>query len=38
MAQYATMQVPTLQFHFNATFVHFLSFQAKLDGQQGVGG
>jgi hypothetical protein len=38
LAQYATMQVPTLHFHFNPTFVHYLSFQAKLSGQGGADG
>jgi hypothetical protein len=38
LAQYATMQVLTLHFHFDATFVHSLSFRAKLGGQGGVGG
>jgi hypothetical protein len=33
LAQYAIMQVLTLHFHFNPTFIHFLSFQAKLGGQ-----
>jgi hypothetical protein len=27
------MQVPTLHFHFDLTFVHSLSFRAKLGGQ-----
>ncbi len=30
LAQYATMQVPTLHFHFDPTFILFLSFRAKL--------
>jgi hypothetical protein len=38
LTQYAIMQVPTLHFHFNPTFVHFLSFWTKLSGQGGVGG
>jgi hypothetical protein len=38
LAQYATMQMPTLHFHFERTFIHFLSFRTKLDGQGGVGG
>jgi hypothetical protein len=38
LAQYATMQVPTLHFHFDPTFVHSLSFQAKLGGQVGASG
>jgi hypothetical protein len=32
------MQMPTLYFHFDLTFVHFLSFQAKLSGQRGADG
>jgi hypothetical protein len=32
LAQYATKQVPTLHFHFDPTFVHSLSFRAKLGG------
>jgi hypothetical protein len=36
LAQYATMQVPTLHFHFDPTFVHSLSFRAKLCRQGGV--
>jgi hypothetical protein len=38
LAQYATMQVPTLHFHFNPTFIHYLSFRAKLQGQGSVSG
>jgi hypothetical protein len=38
LAQYATMQVPTLHFHFDPTFVHSLSFRTKLSGQGGAGG
>jgi hypothetical protein len=38
LAQYATMQVPTLHIHFDPTFVHSLSFLAKLGGQGGAGG
>jgi hypothetical protein len=38
LAQYATVQVPTLHFHFDPTFVHSLSFRAKLGGQGGAGG
>jgi hypothetical protein len=38
LAQCATMQMPTLHFHFDLTFVHFLSFQAKFGGQGGVDG
>jgi len=38
LAQYATMQVPTLHFHFDLTFIHFLSFPAILGGQGGAGG
>ncbi len=34
LAQYATMQVPTLHLHFDPTFVHSLSFRAILGGQQ----
>ncbi len=37
LAQYVIMQVPTLHFHFDPTFVHSLSFRARLDGQKGVG-
>jgi hypothetical protein len=33
LAQYATMQVSTLHFHFDPTFVHSLSLWAKLGGQ-----
>jgi hypothetical protein len=36
--QYATMQVPTLHFHFDPTFIQSLSFRAKLGGQGVVGG
>ncbi len=32
LAQNAIVQVPTLHFHFNPTFVHSLSFWAKLGG------
>jgi hypothetical protein len=32
LAQYVTMQVLTLHFHFDPTFIHSLSFQAKLGG------
>ncbi len=35
VTQYATMQLPTLHFHFDPTFVHSLSFWAKLGGQGG---
>ncbi len=38
LAQYETMQVPTLHFQFDPTFIHSLSFRAKLGGQRGVGG
>jgi hypothetical protein len=38
LAQYATMQVPTLHFHFDPTFVHSLSFRAKLGGQRSASG
>ncbi len=38
LAQYAIMQVPTLHFHFNLTFVHSLSFRTKLGEQRGAGG
>jgi len=38
LAQYVTMQVPPLHFHFNPTFVHYLSFRATLSGQGGVSG
>jgi len=33
LAQYTIMQMPTLHFHFDPTFVHFLSFRTKLGGQ-----
>jgi hypothetical protein len=32
LAQYVTMQVSTLHFHFNSTFVPSLSFWTKLGG------
>jgi hypothetical protein len=38
LAQYVIMQVLTLHFHFDPTFVHSLSFWAKLGVQGGVGG
>ncbi len=38
LAQYAIVQVPTLHFHFDPTFVHSLSFRTKLGGQGGAGG
>jgi hypothetical protein len=38
LAQYATMQVLTLHFHFDPTFVHSLSFRAKLGGQRSASG
>ncbi len=38
LTQYATMQAPTVHFHFNPTFVHSLSLQAILDGQRGADG
>jgi len=38
LAQYATVQVPTLHFHFDPTFVHSLSFRAKLGGQRSASG
>jgi hypothetical protein len=38
LAQYATMQMPTLHFHFDPTFVHSLSFRAKLGGHGVAGG
>jgi hypothetical protein len=38
LAQRATMQVPTLHFHFDLTFVHSLSFQTKLGEQGDAGG
>jgi hypothetical protein len=38
LAQYVTMQVPTLHFHFDSPFIHSLSFRAKLSGQGGAGG
>ncbi len=34
LAQYAIVQVPTLHFHFDLTFVHSLSFRTKLGGQR----
>jgi hypothetical protein len=34
LAQYAIVQVPTLHFHFDPTFVHSLSFRTKLGGQR----
>jgi hypothetical protein len=37
-AQYATMQLPTLHFHLDPTFVHSLSFRAKLGGQRNASG
>ncbi len=37
-AQYATVQLPTLHFHFDLTFVHSLSFRAKLGGQRRASG
>jgi hypothetical protein len=36
LAQYAIVQVPILHFHFDPTFVHSLSFRAKLGGQKSV--
>ncbi len=38
LAQYATVQVVTLHFHFDPTFVHSLSFRVKLSGQRSAGG
>jgi hypothetical protein len=38
LAQYATVQVPILHFHFDPTFVHSLSFRAKLGGQKSASG
>jgi hypothetical protein len=38
LAKYATMQMPTLHFHFGPTFIHFLCFKTILGGQAGVGG
>ncbi len=38
LAQYVIMQVPTLHFHFDPTFVHFLSFWAQLGAQGGADG
>ncbi len=32
LTQYVTVQVPTLHFHFDRTFVYSLSFRAKLGG------
>jgi hypothetical protein len=37
LAQYVTMQMSTLHFHFNPTFIHSLSFQTKLGGQGFIG-
>ncbi len=37
-AQYATVQLPTLQFHLDPTCVHSLSFRAKLGGQRSANG
>jgi hypothetical protein len=37
LAQYVTLQVPTLHFHFDPTLVHSLSFWA-LGGQGGASG
>jgi hypothetical protein len=37
-AQYATLQLPTLHFHLDLTFVHSLSFRAKLGGQRSASG
>jgi hypothetical protein len=38
LAQYAIVQMPTLHFHFDPTFVHSLSFRTKLGGQRNVSG
>jgi len=38
LTHYAIMQIPTLHFHFNPTFIHFLSFWTILGGQGGVDG
>jgi hypothetical protein len=38
LAQYTTVQVLTLHFHFGPTFVHSLSFWTKLSGQKGANG
>jgi hypothetical protein len=38
LAQYATMQMLTLHFHFDSTCVHSLSFRAKLGGQRSASG
>jgi hypothetical protein len=38
LAQYATVQVSTLHFHFDSTFIHSLSFRAKLGGQRSASG
>jgi hypothetical protein len=38
LAQYATVQVPILHFHFDSTFVHSLSFPTKLGGQKSASG
>jgi hypothetical protein len=34
LAQYAIVQMLTLHFHFDPTFVHSLSFRVKLGGQR----
>ncbi len=38
LTPYATMQVSTLHFHFDPTFIHSLSFRAILSGQGGADG
>jgi hypothetical protein len=38
LAQYAIVQMPTLHFHFDPTFVYSLFFRAKLGGQGGADG
>jgi hypothetical protein len=38
LAQYATMEVRILHFHFDPTFVLSLSFLAKLGAEGDVGG
>ncbi len=38
LAQYATMEMLILHFHFDPTFVYYLSFWAKLGGQGGASG
>jgi hypothetical protein len=37
LVAYVTIQMPTLHFHFDRTFIHFLYFRTILSGQGGVG-